>query len=209
MIDCAAPRAMRAIDGTDGDAERDDQREEAGAQHGGDGEAEQDRREGEQHVDQAHQRLVEALEIGGAQADQRAEAAADHDGDDADAQRGAQAEQDAAQHVAALVVGAQQEVGAARAADRAEAQPHVEGVGIERRDPGREDRGAPTIRKRNESGRCRRRIAQDAPPHGILAPDRGDGALVGLALQRRGGGVGHPRSDPWDRGRRRGRRPPD
>ena len=192
MIDCAAPRAIRGDRRDRGDAERKHEGEEAGAHHRRNGEAEQDGREGEQHVDQAHQRLVEPLEIGGAQADQCAEAAADHDGDDADSQRGAQAEQDATDHVASLVVGAQQEIRAARAADRAQPQPHVGRIGIKRRDPGREQSGADDHDE--EEGRGgRRRIAQDAPPYGVLAPDRGDGALVGLALQRQGG-VGHPRA---------------
>ena len=178
--------------GDRGDAQRDDQREKTGAHHRRDGEAEQDRREREQHVDQAHQRLVEALEVGGAQSDQGAKPAAHQNGGNADAQGRAQAEQNAAHHVAALVVRTEQEVGAARAADRAEAQAHVGRVGIERRDPGREDRGADDHDQEQGRGRGGR-IAQDAAPHGVLAPDRGDGALVGFALQGQGR-VGHPRA---------------
>jgi hypothetical protein len=69
------------------------------------------------------------------------------------------------------------------------AQAHVVGIGIERRDPRGEDRCENDDQQEQGGGR-RRRIAQDASPHGILAPQRRDGLLVGLALKGEGG-VGH------------------
>ena len=183
---------MRAIDGTAATLSAITSEVRPVPEHGGDGEAEQDRGEGKQHVDQSHQWRVEALEVGGAEADQGAEPAADRDREHADAECGAQSEQDAAHHVAALVVGAQQIGRAALAADRAEAQPHVVGVGIERRDPWRQH-GRQNDREKEECGGGGRRILEDAPPHRVLAPDRRYRALVGFALQREGG-VGHARA---------------
>ena len=108
---------------------------------------------------------------------------------------GAQAEQHAAQHVAALVVGAEQVAcGSARRRSGRGA-----GACCWCRDRTARSSGAKiaasTTTKQEERGGRRRRIAQDAPPHRVLAPDRGDGALVGFALQRQGG-VGHRARDP-------------
>ena len=156
--------ARNACDGRDSrDAERHHQAVQAGADHGGDRQTEQDGRERQQHVDEAHQRRVESPVVGGQQTERGADAAAHGDGGEAQHQRRAQAEQQAAHHVAALLIGAQQHLRAAPVADLAEPHAQVARIGIAGRDPGREE-GRHDDREQESSGQRGNRISQDPAP---------------------------------------------
>ena len=86
-----------------------------GAEHRHDRDAEQDGREREQRIVEAHDHRVDAAaEVAGRQAGRDADGGAEGDRDDADQERGATAEDDARQEVAAEVVGAEDEALAGR-----------------------------------------------------------------------------------------------
>ena len=108
----------------------------------------QDRRKRELDIGDAHdERIGAAADIAGHQAERDADRDREHHRGKADQQRHARAEKDRREHVAALIVGAEQEHAAghgARLARLGEAVHQVERGGIEgilRRDPRREDRG--------------------------------------------------------------------
>ena len=188
----------------------DDQREHdvhhALAQHGEDHQRDQDRRERELQVDEAHDGGIgAAADIGGDQAERGADDAGDERGADTDAEGDAQAVEDAGEHVAALVVGAER-VGVAggRCGTRRQAAVHDvelrEVVGVLRRDQRGEDRREADQDEDNQRRRARRatrrirrrsggtgfprgrRVAPDRLPRGGGGPFRMAGAMPTLIL---------------------------
>jgi hypothetical protein len=132
----AAPRATRATSGTvattsaittaagparhprhvghGGDHQRDDDGGEAGAEDRGDGEPDQDGGEGQHHVDQPHDPAVQPPIIGGKDAEHSADQPTDDHADQPEHQRVARSVDDAAQDVAAGIVGTEPVLGAGR-----------------------------------------------------------------------------------------------
>ena len=107
MTPTAAPRATRATSGTVATTSAITTAPRPAPAIGRHGEPDQDRREGQHHVDQAHDPAVGARIVGGQDAEHAAQQAADDDADQAQHQRVARAEDDAAQDVAAGIVGAE------------------------------------------------------------------------------------------------------
>src|ERR1035437_8529872 len=108
---------------------------QARLEDGGEHQRQRERRDRHLDVDQAHDDGIDnAAKIAGGHADQRAEAAGEHDGVEGDNERNTGAGADAAEHVAAEIVGAEQVLDAAavRPGGGLEGGAEIERVGIDR-----------------------------------------------------------------------------
>ena len=163
---------------------------QAGLEHGGEADRQQQRRKRHHQVGEAHQRGADpAAEIAGGDADQRADQQRRAIGDDADDQRGARAVEDAGQQVAAEQVGAEPEggVGRQRRAFQRQAVEHLL-VGIVGGEPRRQDRAGHDDRHDHQAEQ--RQLAPEQPP-----PDAGPhpGRHRRCRDQLRRDGTGHRR----------------
>jgi hypothetical protein len=149
------------------------------------------------YVDQTHdQRIDPAAVVAGNQAERRACDTASEDADHGDEDRDPRAIEDAAQHVAAGAVGAEDVVPAAAGPDRrAQALPEAAGIGVVRRDPWREQ-GRNHQNDQQDGNRDQRIAAQGRPQPGDAAGRRGsDRSMLDRALRlSRGGHDPHVRS---------------
>jgi hypothetical protein len=171
MTPTAAPRATRTVG-----HRRHDQRDHHGAQsrarHRRYGKPDQDRRKGQHDVDQPHDPAVGAGIVGRQDAEHAAHQPADQHADQAQHQRVACAEDDAAQDVAAGVVGAEPMLAARR--------PHHLGevgeIGVVGRHRRREDGGEPD-HGQGQGGEHRHLVARQPSQHARAAEHAG---LLGM-----------------------------
>ncbi len=158
----AAGDARVADPAVDGEGE-DEDADARGGDDGDDGEVEQDAGEGEQHVDDAHDHLVDgAAEVAGDGADGDADDQAERDDGERDPGGEARAPQELREQVAAVLVGAEQ-VGVARLLEQMTEVLRLRAVRRERRpERSRRRRRAPS-----SSRPTRRADAElgDAAPH--------------------------------------------
>ena len=150
------------------DGNGDEHRHQAGAGQRDHGNGEQDARDRHQPIHDAHHHRVDPFEKAGDEADHEADADADDGSTKSDQERDPSAIENPRQHVAAIAVGAQQEL-------RARGLQPLRGnkqQRIVRRKPGRQDRGSDHQRKADGSRGDDRRRREESEPRPERRGDR-------------------------------------
>ena len=185
---CAGPHGARIQRPLDGH-ERDDHLVQALAEDGQQDQRQQDGGKGQLQVDDAHhQRINPAAEVGGHQPQHQAQGQGRHGAEGAHPKRGAQAVKNAREHVASLVVRAEQEAapggrGLARRQLGIQDVQLRQVVGVLRRNPGRQQRQRHHRQQQHQAGQRRARAR-------VLAPQAPRRALGAFELHVRDGAHG-------------------